>query len=177
MHDGRNAPKLPTFGRNHAVQMGSANPTSASTGRKPWSRTTPLRSTRKAERRFRPPTCFASLADYPLAGAQECPLTWNGMTGCMPAPARSVTEKPSGLPGVEETLVSREAAAPHRGSIVEDDRHRIGVDVAIPTPRKTSVQALEFEAERAIKANGERIVGNDRELNLVQIGAKLRGCE
>ena len=27
-----------------------------------------------------PPPCFASVADYFLAGAQECPLTWNGIT-------------------------------------------------------------------------------------------------
>src|SRR5208282_5812553 len=72
---------------------------------------------------------------------------------------------------------SCEAAAPRRGSIAEDDRHRIGVDVAVPSPGKTSVQALEFEAERAIKANGGRIVGKDRELNLAQIGAKLRSRE
>ncbi len=26
------------------------------------------------------PSCFASLADYLLAGAEECPLSWNGIT-------------------------------------------------------------------------------------------------
>jgi hypothetical protein len=27
-----------------------------------------------------PPSCFASFADYFFASAQECPLTWNGIT-------------------------------------------------------------------------------------------------
>ena len=27
-----------------------------------------------------PPSCFASIVDYLLASAQECPLTWNGVT-------------------------------------------------------------------------------------------------
>jgi hypothetical protein len=63
-----------------------------------------------------------------------------------------------------------------RGStlLVENHRHRKGVDVVGSSPRKAPVQSLEFEAESPIEANGARIAREDCELNPAQIGAHLR---